>query len=111
MNKKQFIERMVKHTDSPQGRSQKTPGSFHDHHNRGTQGGRGGPAAWLREVLRQGAEGEGRQKPSDWREDADRGSEGSVIQGGQGSQGVCLVSAKASRWHRPACVQLSYALI
>src|SRR5215211_1598288 len=41
------------------GRSQKTPGSFHDDRVRSAQGGRGGPAAWLREVLHQGAEGEG----------------------------------------------------
>src|SRR5215211_7145853 len=80
------------------GRSQKTPGSFHDDHIGSAQGGRGGTVAWLREVLRQGAEGEGRQKPADRREDADRGPEGSGFQGGQGPQGVRLVSTKASRW-------------
>ena len=30
MNKKQLIERMVEHTDSPKGEARQTPGSFHD---------------------------------------------------------------------------------
>src|SRR3712207_6540239 len=34
----------------PQGRSRKTSPSFHGDHIRSAQGGRGGPAAWLREV-------------------------------------------------------------
>ena len=59
MNKKQFIERMVEHTDSPKGEARKHLQAFHDSRIRGAQIGRGSPAAWLREVLRQGAEGQG----------------------------------------------------
>src|SRR5215203_5972513 len=36
----------------PQERSRKTPGSFYGDHIGSAQGGRGGPDAWLREVLR-----------------------------------------------------------
>ncbi|CAA9439788.1 MAG: DNA-binding protein HU-beta, partial [uncultured Rubrobacteraceae bacterium] len=73
-----------------QGRSRKTPGSFHGDRIRSAQGGRGGTDPRLREVLRPGAEGQGRQKPADRRDDADRCPQGSGFQGGQGLQGVHL---------------------
>jgi hypothetical protein len=60
MNKKQFIERMVEHTDSPKGEARKHLEAFTTTMSEALKGGRGSPAAWLREVLRQGAEGEGR---------------------------------------------------
>ena len=62
MNKKQFIERMVEHTDSPKGEARKHLEAFTTSITEALKS-RGSPAAWLRKFLRQGAEGEGRKNP------------------------------------------------
>ena len=100
MNKKQFIERMVEHTDSPKGEARKHLEAFTTGITEALKSERKS-SCWLREISTSGSRRRGRSEPADRREDADRGQEGSGIQGGQGPQGVHLVSAKASRWHRP----------
>src|SRR5215216_5030280 len=58
--------------------------------DRSAQGWRGGPDHGLREVLRQGAQGQGGQEPSDRPEDEDLSPEGSLLQRGQRPQGGSL---------------------
>ena len=100
MNKKQFIERMVEHTNSPEGEVRKHLQAFTTTISEALKGGEevqlpGFGKFYVRE--QKAREGKNPQTG----EDADRGPQGSGLQGGQDLQGVCLVSAKACRWHRP----------
>jgi DNA-binding protein HU-beta len=101
MNKKQLIERMVDHTDSPKSEARKHLEAFTTTITEALKAGEevqlpGFGKFYVRE--QKAREG---KKPADRRDAADRGPEGSGFQGGQGLRGVRLVSAKAFRWHRP----------
>ncbi|CAA9417744.1 MAG: DNA-binding protein HU-beta, partial [uncultured Rubrobacteraceae bacterium] len=52
----------------------------------GAQGRRRGPDNGLRQVLRQGAQGQGGPQPPDRREDEDQGFQGPLLQRGQRPQ-------------------------
>src|SRR5215212_10562133 len=71
---------------SAQGRGTEALRGLRGGGDRGAQGWRGSPDHGLREVLRQGAQGQGRQESPDWPEDEDLSPEGSCLQRGQRPQ-------------------------
>src|SRR5215216_2165208 len=91
MNKKQLIEQMVEHTDSPKSEAEKHLEAFTTTITDALKGGRGGPDSGLWEILRPRSEGQRRQESAERGEDEDPSLQGSGVQGGQISQGFDLV--------------------
>ena len=92
MKKTELIEAIAESADVPKSQAQKHFDAFEQVVTEALKR-RGGADYGLREVLRKGAEGSGRQEPADGGENADSGREGSHFQRGQLPQGVHLRTA------------------